>query len=180
MKRRSIPLSLRFQILKRDKFRCQYCGRSAKDVPLHVDHKKSVKDGGTNDPSNLITACVECNLGKGSRSLLEQVIDSQNEVKEFYSEKLKELDAGYEDCLKLNEKVTEIQRFLQAEIPDGDGWMFRWDELLRQYDVATIYEAVSFLNSTHIAIGIRSDTSRYWRKLNELCRNIYNSKMGVL
>ncbi len=28
----------RFDILRRDKFTCQYCGRSAPDVELHVDH----------------------------------------------------------------------------------------------------------------------------------------------
>lgn len=58
--------SLRFQVLARDKFCCQYCGRSAPDVKLQVDHIKPVAGGGTNDPKNLVTACAECNIGKGS------------------------------------------------------------------------------------------------------------------
>jgi len=60
---------LRFDILKRDNFRCRYCGRAAPGATLHVDHVRSRKDGGTNEPSNLTTACQDCNLGKSSRSL---------------------------------------------------------------------------------------------------------------
>lgn len=54
----------RWKILKRDKFTCQYCGRSAPDVELHVDHKKPIFAGGNSEESNLITACSDCNLGK--------------------------------------------------------------------------------------------------------------------
>jgi hypothetical protein len=68
-RRIAIPKWLRFYILWRDNFRCQYCGRGAPDVVLHVDHKISVYDGGTNDPDNLFTACVECNAGKATRSV---------------------------------------------------------------------------------------------------------------
>jgi hypothetical protein len=59
-----INLRLRFLVLSRDLFTCQYCGRSAPAVKLHVDHILAVVRGGTNDPNNLITACVECNIGK--------------------------------------------------------------------------------------------------------------------
>lgn len=69
-KRKSLPSKLRFKILKRDDFTCTYCGKSAKDgAELHVDHKTSVKDGGTNEPDNLVTSCTECNFGKGAESL---------------------------------------------------------------------------------------------------------------
>jgi len=64
--RRPLPPSLRWQILKRDGFRCQICGRSAPEVTLHVDHKIPVARGGTDDPDNLWTLCAECNLGKGT------------------------------------------------------------------------------------------------------------------
>lgn len=67
---RTISPSLRFEIFRRDSFACQYCGRRAPRVVLHVDHVVSVKDGGTNDPGNLITACSVCNVGKGARSLV--------------------------------------------------------------------------------------------------------------
>ncbi len=66
-KRSALSLSVRFAVLQRDRFRCVYCG--AVGVELHVDHRVSVADGGTDDPSNLATACIPCNLGKGRRSV---------------------------------------------------------------------------------------------------------------
>jgi 5-methylcytosine-specific restriction endonuclease McrA len=62
-----LPAQLRFAILQGDGFRCQYCGRpgTAPGVVLHVDHVAPVVAGGTTSEDNLLTACEECNLGKG-------------------------------------------------------------------------------------------------------------------
>lgn len=58
---------LRYQVLKRDHYRCVICGRSAKDgVKLHVDHIKPVSRGGKTTLSNLRTLCSDCNLGKSA------------------------------------------------------------------------------------------------------------------
>ena len=55
----------RFQILKRDSYRCQICGKTANDgIKLEVDHKVAVANGGTNDDDNLWTLCFDCNSGK--------------------------------------------------------------------------------------------------------------------
>jgi hypothetical protein len=59
----------RWQALARDSFTCVYCGRKPPEVTLHVDHKVSIKDGGTDDLDNLVTACHECNAGKGPSSV---------------------------------------------------------------------------------------------------------------
>lgn len=60
--------SVRFFVLHRDGFKCRYCGRGAKDnIVLHVDHYHPKIAGGTNHPDNLVTACAECNLGKGAK-----------------------------------------------------------------------------------------------------------------
>jgi 5-methylcytosine-specific restriction endonuclease McrA len=58
-------LKLRFQVLQRDHFTCQYCGAHAPDVKLEVDHVITVADGGTDDVDNLVTACYACNRGRG-------------------------------------------------------------------------------------------------------------------
>jgi len=64
-KRKAINEKVRYQVFSRDAFRCRACGRSAKDgVKLNVDHATPVDWGGTNDISNLITLCDECNRGK--------------------------------------------------------------------------------------------------------------------
>jgi 5-methylcytosine-specific restriction endonuclease McrA len=63
----------RWAVLARDSFTCVYCGRKpskdSPDVVLHVDHKVSIKDGGTDEMENLVTACDNCNAGKGASSL---------------------------------------------------------------------------------------------------------------
>ncbi len=67
--RKEFTQKLRWQILARDSFTCQYCGRRPPEVSLEVDHKISVVEGGSNVTENLITACTECNKGKGSGSI---------------------------------------------------------------------------------------------------------------
>ena len=60
--------SLRYDILKRDNFRCQICGATANDgLRLHVDHIIPVSKGGKTIESNLRTLCERCNLGKSNK-----------------------------------------------------------------------------------------------------------------
>ena len=56
----------RFEVLRRDNHTCRYCGQAAPDVKLTVDHVTPVALGGTDVPSNLVAACVDCNAGKSS------------------------------------------------------------------------------------------------------------------
>ncbi len=67
MSRRTISLSLRFSVYERDKYTCQYCGRRPPEVVLNIDHVQPVALGGTNRIDNLLTACRDCNSGKGAR-----------------------------------------------------------------------------------------------------------------
>jgi hypothetical protein len=63
--RNLVPLSLRYKILKRDGFRCQYCGGTPQEgYTLHVDHKIPRSQGGKAVEDNLIAACILCNQGK--------------------------------------------------------------------------------------------------------------------
>ena len=64
MSRKSISDGTRYRILKRDKFRCRYCGEHGSEAELQVDHVQPVSAGGGNEPLNLTTACRRCNSGK--------------------------------------------------------------------------------------------------------------------
>jgi hypothetical protein len=58
---------LRLAIYLRDRFTCLYCGRDLHNAdPQHLtlDHLRCQINGGHNGPSNLITACRACNLGR--------------------------------------------------------------------------------------------------------------------
>lgn len=67
----------RFEVLRRDNYACRYCGASAPDVKLTVDHVMPLALGGSDKPDNLVAACVDCNAGKSSsvpdESVAEQV-----------------------------------------------------------------------------------------------------------
>jgi len=58
-------------LFARDRDRCQYCGRSATDLKpregLTRDHLVPLSRGGTNDWSNVVTACGSCNTRKANR-----------------------------------------------------------------------------------------------------------------
>jgi hypothetical protein len=71
-RRDPIPAQLRFKVLQRDGFRCQYCGRGAREdgIALHADHVVPVVAGGETSEGNLLTACAACNLGKAARAVL--------------------------------------------------------------------------------------------------------------
>lgn len=64
---------LRLQVFRRDEFTCQYC--DARGVPLQCDHVVPVAAGGINHPSNLITACVDCNRQKRAKSVQDFLAD---------------------------------------------------------------------------------------------------------
>jgi hypothetical protein len=67
---RHISIGLRYQVLRRDRFRCVLCGRSpATDLgcQLHVDHTIAFSRGGKTRIDNLRTLCADCNVGKGDR-----------------------------------------------------------------------------------------------------------------
>lgn len=60
--------SMRYDVLKRDDFRCVLCGRRAKDgVELQVDHIIPVSKGGKTIKTNLRTLCSGCNSGKSDK-----------------------------------------------------------------------------------------------------------------
>lgn len=61
----AVPKKVRFEVFKRDKFTCQYCGRKAPDVVLECEHIEPRAEGGSDDIINLVTSCQGCNRGKG-------------------------------------------------------------------------------------------------------------------
>jgi len=56
----------RKNILRRDAYKCAYCGRS--DLQLTIDHIVPKARGGDDSWENLISACTRCNNRKGDRT----------------------------------------------------------------------------------------------------------------
>ncbi|MGY0062778.1 HNH endonuclease [Streptomyces sp. LZ34] len=70
----AVSKRLRYEILRRDSHTCRYCGATAPDVPLRIDHVTPVALGGTDAPDNLVTSCEPCNSGKSSATVDSAVV----------------------------------------------------------------------------------------------------------
>lgn len=61
----------RRNVMLRDGYRCQYCGRRGPDQGLNIDHVVPRARGGQDAWENLVTACEPCNRRKGERTPTE-------------------------------------------------------------------------------------------------------------
>ena len=59
--------SIKYEVLKKAKFRCELCGIPAKDRALEVDHIIPKSKGGSDDISNFQALCYSCNSSKRNR-----------------------------------------------------------------------------------------------------------------
>lgn len=109
MARKSTGKKQRFRIFNRDGFRCRYCGRTSAEVILHADHIVSVSEGGGNDDSNLVTACSDCNLGKGKNRLVKGVVPPIGPLDTLMQEQeLRELERYQEVLNDVRDKRNSI------------------------------------------------------------------------
>lgn len=140
--RKSIGNKIRFEVFKRDSFSCQYCGQQAPDVVLQVDHINPVSSGGDNDLFNLITACSECNSGKGAVAL------DDNSTIERQKRQLDEL----------NERRAQLEMMLE------------WREGLRGLDETQIdafcAEFERMCDGYSVNSGGRSEVARWLKKFS--------------
>lgn len=119
-KRKAISKRLRFEVLKRDNFTCQYCSAKPPRVPLEIDHIVPVSKGGRNDIDNLITACFDCNRGKSNIELdnapsllvdkIERVKLAQDQYRQ-YKRMLKRQEK------EMNEDIDKICLIFETHYP---------------------------------------------------------------
>lgn len=66
--RSKMTKALREQIMERDNYTCQICGRYMPDgFGLHIDHIVPISKGGRSVPENLQVLCAKCNLSKSNK-----------------------------------------------------------------------------------------------------------------
>ena len=87
----AVSKRLRFEVLRRDNHTCRYCGASAPDVALTVDHVMPMALGGTDDLDNLVTACADCNAGKSSTLPDVQIITEVAAAQDKYASAKREV-----------------------------------------------------------------------------------------
>ena len=149
MGRKNIGKKLRFEVFKRDSFKCQYCGESAPDVVLHIDHIKPVADGGDNDLANLITSCVDCNSGKGARLLSDKtMVEKQRKQLEELNERREQLELMLEwrdGLMALEEEQVKsvcerFERWTKYTVSENGEKTLR--TLIKKYGVSEVIESM--------------------------------------
>ncbi len=157
-KRKSISKKTRFEVFKRDKFTCQYCGKSAPDIILQVDHIQPISKEGDNDISNYVTACAECNVGKGARELSDDSavkkqkaqLDKLQERREQLAMML-EWQRGLVDLEQ--EQLDQSQAFLEELISPhtlNDTGLANLKKWIRQFGLAEILECTRISVSQYL------------------------------
>lgn len=125
----------RYEVLKRDNHTCRYCGGTAPDVKLTVDHVVPVALGGTDNPDNLVAACQDCNAGKASTSPDAAVVED-----------VKQLDLAWGVAMKRAAEVLAAQREQEAAYFKAflDAWPQYRDNALpndADHSIGRLYQA---------------------------------------
>lgn len=188
----SLSVRIRFEVFKRDRFTCQYCGRTPPAVLLEVDHIIPRAAGGSDDESNLTTSCWECNSGKSDRLLEEGTAPVvSREVTDRLADRIEQATAYTELVAQLQgvlerqvdmviDHWAEVYGATIEERPDGSFWTFTVygkfpdkhtvRRLLRRLPLEFLIEAVD-ITSGRIR-SPKDDACRYfygigWREIEE-------------
>lgn len=68
-------------VLRRDKYMCQYCGKTLTASSGTIDHVMPQSRNGGNEWTNLVSACYACNCKKGNRTPKEASMKLHKEPK---------------------------------------------------------------------------------------------------
>ena len=101
----AISKKLRFEVFKRDGFKCQYCGSVPPIVVLEVDHIVPVSKNGTDEIDNLVTSCFDCNRGKSNRELTTMPQSTIEKTKQ-----LQEKEEQYKAYKKVIDKIKKREQ----------------------------------------------------------------------
>lgn len=149
---RSLSKKTRFEVFKRDRFACQYCGQTPPAAVLVIDHMLPVSRGGTDDEGNLVTSCHDCNAGKSDRlltdapaPLAEQINDRMERAEQMEAFNTFLLEQRGREDVTIRELGT---RWYNRFCPEKDHFTFGPPratgvrQFLRQLPLAEIHEAM--------------------------------------
>ena len=181
-KRKSISKRIRFEILKRDKFACQYCGEKAPNVILHIDHINPVSKGGTNDIMNLITSCFGCNSGKSNIKLQDDaVVTKQHQQMAMLQERREQIDLMFQWRQELDriddDLMVMVIEYIETKIDHfsvNDVGRKTIQKHTKKFKLADILEAIDISAATYLQL----DTEGGWT--SESAANFFDKIGGIL
>lgn len=112
----AVSKRLRYEVLRRDNYTCRYCGVSAPEVKLTVDHVTPTALGGSDLASNLASACAPCNSGKSSTSPDAPIVEDVKQSALMFARALAMVAA------ERNQEREYREGLLDAVAYDCDQW----------------------------------------------------------
>lgn len=166
--RKSISKKIRFEVFKRDGFKCQYCGASAPDVILEVDHIDPVSKSGANEMFNYITSCSSCNSGKSDRTLDDNtVLAKQRAQLQDLNERREQLEMmlAWRTGLKgIDElQLEEVEKLWKEVVPGfsiNDAGRKTLRGLIKKHGVAGVLDAVEASAEKYVEYGADGAVTR--------------------
>lgn len=175
--RKGLSKKTRFEVFKRDKFTCQYCGRMSPDVILEVDHIKPVAEGGTNKMMNLITSCRDCNRGKGKVKLSDdaELKKQQKQLVEL-AEKREQLEMMMNWKLELANLETQEVEYISSYLHERTGYSLNEYGVEDAYKYLKQFSFVEVIDAIDIAMayyykGDGKTWNTAWEKVGGICYN---------
>lgn len=180
-KRKALSKKDRFEVFKRDSFTCQYCGKKAPDVVLHIDHIEPVCDGGTNDFLNLVTSCRDCNSGKSNRKLTDtSVVDKQRKQLEELQEKKEQLDMMFQwqkSLIEIEKDTVQRASDYWTEIVTGyhlnKNGEAELKRLINKFGVHEVLESMKIAAETYLELKenefTKDSVEKAWKKVGGVC-----------
>lgn len=157
-KRKTIGDKVRFEVFKRDQFKCQYCGKGAPDVVLNVDHINPVSKGGDNDILNLVTSCESCNWGKSDRLISDNTtIEMQRKMLEELDERRKQLQMmlDWREELKgfnneVNQSIAEyFEESVDRQVHINSMGLKAIDKWVKRFELPELLQAIDSLTPVY-------------------------------
>lgn len=162
MKRKQLSKKIRFEVFKRDSFKCQYCGKSSPEVVLEVDHIDPVSKGGGDELTNLITSCFDCNRGKGATKLSDDsVIRKQTHQLEQLNERRIQLEMMVEwkkELLELDNYEAEMfsdfwDELLEEDYSINERGLNKVKKWLKKYDIEVLMDSAKKSAETYLKVN---------------------------
>jgi hypothetical protein len=161
-RREGVSARLRFEVFKRDGFRCVYCGATPVTGPLHADHVVPVVAGGKNTPSNIVTSCAACNLGKAAvpleRKALAPAIATRAD--KDHAQQILEYLAIQRDVEAAKAKVAEVlaDRWIEIVGPLSEDMYSRLAGHLSRWPLPKLEEAMRITGRKMGTAGLKFDS----------------------
>ena len=182
-KRKLISKRVRFEVFKRDSFKCQYCGNAAPEVVLQLDHISPVSRGGKSDILNLITSCGDCNSGKSNVELTDDAAIKKQKAQldelNLRREQLEMLVSWRKELSSLSDRAVEACHDAYKIAARGwylnDGGLATLRKYVTDYGVGAVLGAIETARNNYLKPDrdgklAQDQVDRAWSKIGGICR----------